>query len=83
MAEPQAFYVDIYEEPKALPPQKIIDENQYQMDDLSDLEQPIGKNAFLYLLRSNPISIDSNHCIWLPRFPKKCGESIIPLVVTD
>lgn len=45
---------------------KMIDEDRYQMADLSGLEQLIGKNAFLHLLRTNLINIDSNDHIWLP-----------------
>lgn len=78
IAEPNAFYVDIHEEPKALPPRKMIEDGLYDMTSIPNLDLPIGCNSFLHLLTTHSMDIDINDRKWLPLFPKKCGESIKP-----
>jgi hypothetical protein len=76
--ESNALYIDIYEEPRALPPRKKMEDGSYCMKTLRDLDLPVRSDSFLHFLTAHSMSIDINDRIWLPRFPKKCGESIKP-----
>lgn len=77
--EPDAFYVNVDKDPKAFPPQKMIDDGLYDMHTLPYLDLPIWTNEFLHLLTTHSMNIDTNDRKWLPLFPKKCGERIRPL----